>query len=245
MRALGLPAGASRASRPIPQDEFVEHLATSAAAAKSRVSREQILPIERIIREAWSVGQAIDLSNIGYGPAHWSGDKPFYDTPSSYYQFLAGLVRTQNCQNIFEVGTHYGGSSLSMLRGIGDSTPVNVLTVDLSDLNPVLHETRGLTKLVGDANSEHVIKTVLLHFGGAPIDLFFIDADHEFLPTLTNLGLYCLLLRPRFVVVDDIVLNHRMRSMWDAVLTAEAVDCVDVVPEIREREVGFGLMKLR
>ena len=135
-----------------------------------------------------------------------------------------------------------------MLRGNGDPTPVNVLTVDLSDLNPVLHETRGLTKLVGDANSEHVIKTVLLHFGGAPIDLFFIDADHEFLPTLTNLGLYCLLLRPRFVVLDDIVLNHRMHSMWNALLTAyaaEAVDCVDVVPEIRDRGVGFGLMKLR
>jgi hypothetical protein len=74
--------GASKASPPIRQDEFAEHLAMSAAAAKSRVSDEDILPIEHIIREAWAVGQAIDLSNIGYGPAHWSGDKPFTTHPS-------------------------------------------------------------------------------------------------------------------------------------------------------------------
>src|SRR5437762_58393 len=56
-----------------------------------------------IIKRAWEVGQTFDLSDVGYGPAHWKAEKKLHETPFPYYYFLAGLVRSQNCKRIFEI----------------------------------------------------------------------------------------------------------------------------------------------
>ena len=151
-----------------------------------------------IVRQAWETGKTIDLANVIYGP----GFKPgvFFDAPASYYFWLAGLVRSQSCRRIFEIGTHYGGSCLAMLRGLSDRDNSQIITVDITDLNLALRFTAGITKFIGDANSEAVVKRAVLAMGPKPIDLLFIDAAHQFVPTMTNLGLYVLLLRPRFVV---------------------------------------------
>lgn len=197
-----------------------------------------------IIKRAWEVGQTFDLSDVGYGPAHWKAAKKLHETPFPYYYFLAGLVRTQNCKRIFEIGGHFGGSTYSMLRGAANPRDIEIVTVDITDLNPNLHKTQGIRKIIGDANSEAVLKLAVLTMGDAPIDLLYVDAAHEFLPTVMNVCLYTVLLRPRLVVIDDIVLNEGMRSLWNTIcLTqgAKAVNCVDVIPEIRRPNVGFGL----
>jgi cephalosporin hydroxylase len=100
-----------------------------------------------------------------------------------------------------------------MSRGIMDPKTSKILTVDVTDRNPELHKTPGITKLTGDANTEYVIKKAVTFFDSDPIDLMFVDADHNFLPTITNIGVYASLLRPRMIVVDDIVLNRSMKSM--------------------------------
>jgi hypothetical protein len=220
-----------------------------AASARARLSHDAGDPIREIVRNAWMVGQTIQLpADVCYGPAHWDGAKEFHDEPFPYYYFLAGLVRSQGCTAICEIGTHYGGSCLSMLRGIADSKTANIVTIDISDLNPALHARPGVTKLIGDANDEAVLKNVALSFGDAPIDLLYVDADHRFSSTVTNLGLYCLLLRPRFVVLDDILLNDEMRTLWSAVSRvygADAANCAEIVSQIRSPVVGFGVIRLR
>jgi hypothetical protein len=228
-------------------DDLDERIAASVALADPRVHRQARLELEEIIRAAWTVGRSIDLSNAVYGPAHWKDGAQFSDVTFPYYSFLAGLVRHQNCLRIFEIGSHYGGSCLSMLQG-ADSDQIKVVTIDITDLNPALHTVAGITKLVGDANSEALIKQSLLTVDDEPIDLLYVDADHRFLPTITGVALYSLLLKPRFVVIDDIALNPGMRTMWNVIRAAcggAAIDCVDVIPEIRARECGFGLVKLR
>jgi hypothetical protein len=48
--------------------------------------------------------------------------------------------------------------------------------------------------------------------------------------------------------VDDIALTDGMRAMWNVVRVAhgaEAINCVDVIPEIRSSVCGFGLLRLR
>lgn len=197
------------------------------------------------VRDAWAVGQTIALDGIGYGPPHWKGET-FHDVPLPYYFFLAGLVRSQGCRTICEVGTHYGGSTFSMQRGAGDAA--QILTLDVADINPQIARTAGITKLTGDANSNALVKAAALHFNGYPIDLLYIDADHKFAPTLASVALYCLLLRPRLVVLDDVVLNPQMRTLWHvltAAYGASAVNCSDIVTEIRDKAVGFGLLELR
>jgi cephalosporin hydroxylase len=67
-------------------------------------------------------------------------------------------VRTQNCTRILEIGTHFGGSGLSMLKGVAEQGNANVVSIDITDLNPALHATPGFTKLTGDANSEAMIR---------------------------------------------------------------------------------------
>ena len=81
-----------------------------------------------------------------------------------------------------------------------------------------------------------MIKKAVTFFDSDPIDLMFVDADHNFLPTITNIGVYASLLRPRMIVVDDIVLNRSMKSMWDLIRVFQpwdVINCADVVPQIR------------
>jgi hypothetical protein len=227
-------------------DKCVAMRATSAKKTAPMIALSP--PLADVIKTAWEVGRCIDLSDIGYGPAHWEGGERFIRTPEPNYFFLAGLVRSQNFKRIFEVGTHYGGSILSMMRGITPYDNARLVTVDITDLNPVLHTLPNLTKLTGDTNTEEIIQKAVIHLKGEPIDLLYIDADHKFLPTLSNFCVYSTLLRPRMIVMDDIVLNDSMCAMWNVVRVAygtEAVNCVDVIPEIRSSACGFGLLRLR
>src|SRR5262245_9451833 len=100
----------------------------------TRLSEAALAPIAELGRADWSVGHTIGLPHVCYGPAHWNGGKKFHDEPFPYYYFLAGLVLSQNCSTIFEIGTHYGGSCLAMLRGIADPHSARIVTVDVSDL---------------------------------------------------------------------------------------------------------------
>jgi hypothetical protein len=86
-----------------------------------------------------------------------------------------------------------------------------------------------------------------IHFGGsAPIDLLFVDADHSFVATALSLGACGLLLRPRLVVLDDVAFNDGMQALWSRLRTSyDAVNCSDIVPAIRIKECGLGLLRLR
>jgi len=203
--------------------------------------------LESIVKDAWLAGRQIDLAGVQFGPSFrgWQ-ETGFVPGPVPYYYFLAGLVRSQGCSRILEIGTHFGGSALSMLRGIGDPSKAKLVTVDISDRNPALHRMAGVTKLTGDANGETVIREVVDRFGGSQIDLMFVDADHSFSATALSLGAYGMLLRPRLVVLDDIAFNEGMQALWSRLRASyEAVNCSDIVPAIRIKECGFGLMRLR
>jgi hypothetical protein len=229
-------------------EKLDRYAADRAALAKSRVRSPLRPPLDEVIKQAWEAGQHMDLSDIGYGPAHWEGGDRFVTAPTEYYCFLAGLVRSQGYRRIFEIGTHYGGSTLAMLRGVDDPAEAKIVTVDITDLNPSLKSEQSIDRIVGDANTEYIVRKSITYFDEEPIDLMFIDADHQFQPTITNFCLYGMLLRPRMVVLDDIVLNHSMIAMWNvlcATYGAEAVNCVDIIPEIRISGSGFGLVRLR
>jgi Methyltransferase domain len=229
-------------------DDLDRQLAASAADMPSLVRSHLDPPLDQIIINAWTSGQDIDLSSVGYGPAHWKGGDRFLTKPEPYYHFLAGLVRSQGYKRIFEIGTHYGGSALAMLRGVANKDSAKILTIDVTDLNREIRTIPNVTKFIGDANTERAVKTAVAYFGNEPIDLLFVDADHHFLPTITNLGIYIMLLRPCMIAIDDIMLNSSMKSMWDILRVTQrndAVNCVDISPQIRSRSCGFGLIRLR
>lgn len=95
------------------------------------------MSLEDIVAVAWLAGMAVDLAGIQFGPGvPGPQNKALVPGPHPYYCFLAGLVRSQGCSRILEIGTHFGGSALSMLRGIGDPARAKLVTVDITDRNP-------------------------------------------------------------------------------------------------------------
>jgi predicted O-methyltransferase YrrM len=206
------------------------------------------LALAETVRRAWSVGSMLDLSGLEYGPPHSKHIEKADRTIPSYYAFLAGLVRAESCQRILEVGTYFGGSITAMDRGLVDPSSAKIATVDIADVNPKLSERVSVKRFIGDANSEHVLKDVIAFFSAEPIDLLYLDGDHNFLPTIVNVGLYTALLKPRYLVLDDIVFNESMRSAWTMLKCCfgnQAINCIDIEPRIRTSTCGFGLLRLR
>jgi predicted O-methyltransferase YrrM len=196
-----------------------------------------------LVQRAWALGKSIDLDGVSYGPEH-SRNAKLGDSPSSYYYFLAGLVRMLDFRRILEIGTHYGGSISAMLRSIEDPSGSKLVTVDRVDTR---RAPAGVVSVIGDCNGQEVVQEVVLEFGAKPIDFLFIDADHRFTPTLSNLGVFASLLRPTYIALDDILLNRDMSAMWSVLRASygrNAINCVDIEPGIRPHTCGFGLIRL-
>jgi predicted O-methyltransferase YrrM len=198
--------------------------------------------VETAILEAWDIGQCFDLSDCLYGTPHWAGAPPIHPYP--YYFFLAGIAHSQRCRRVLEIGTHMGGSILSIRKGVGEAAE-RIVTIDPTDLSdPVLASYSEINKIQGNATDPAVISQVIELFGGNPIDLLYIDAFHDYEHTIQHYGIFVSLLRPRVVVMDDIFLNSSMRKMWLDIRRSspkETSDTTVVSDMIRNIDAGFGV----
>jgi len=199
-----------------------------------------------LVERAWSSGQAMDLEGIGYGRIHWGNFRDIRTTPSSYYYFLAGLVKEVGVRRVLEIGTHSGGSALAIQKGF-EGEPGLIVTVDITRAsNRTLQNHQNIVKVRGDANKPRVVDKVLSAFGERPIDMIFIDGDHKFYPALVNYSVYSALLRPKVVCLDDITLNEEMRRLWrflcQGIAHDRVVNAAEVIADIRPGRPGFGLI---
>lgn len=202
--------------------------------------------IEDLCLSAWETGQTLDLEHCHYGQV--DGRDIFVVEPNDYYYFLAGLTRTQAVSRVLKIGTHMGGSILAIHEGIPEAlrTDARILTVDVTDLSAMaLKPYPAIHKLIGDGLGAAINKAILEFFDHAPIDLLFIDADHDYSHTMLMYGFYATMLRPRFTVFDDIHLNLSMRSFWHDIRRTHpghSVAVQRIVPEVRAAHVGLGLV---
>jgi predicted O-methyltransferase YrrM len=212
--------------------------------------------LSELVKQAYICGKEIDLSNVGYGRISWvdadGNMHDTYDQPPNYYYFLAGLVHTVDAHKILEIGTHCAGSIRAIYKGLYSTENIEIVTVDIADESaPYLKDYPTIKKIIGDANSMETIEQVLGAFDSKTIDLLYIDADHECLPTLLNYSIYVSLLRPKLVIFDDITLNDSMYRMWKCISQQvepeRAMNAAEVVPEIRPEVThpGFGVVDLR
>ncbi|WP_161500054.1 class I SAM-dependent methyltransferase [Bradyrhizobium sp. AC87j1] len=206
-------------------------------------------PLINLVLSAWHKGAEIDLDGIGYGRIHWGNKRDIKRECSSYYRLLSGLAAVTNSKSAFEVGTHWGGSALSIYRGLQhNSDKATVVTVDItteSDNFIPAFNGHSITKLVGDANSQEVVSAVTTLLPTA--DFMFIDAAHAMMPTLSTFAIYEARLRPRVIAFDDIQFNDEMRSFWQVIrkgFGTLSIDVSDFLPEARDRKCGFGILVL-
>jgi len=205
--------------------------------------------LESFVHAAWTASRSFDLSGVGYGRRHSGNPSEISTKPTTYYPFLAGVAAHTGATAVIEIGTHWGGSAVALMRGMLSRHPAPLLvTIDVSTESdnylPAQPESRFIRKIVGDANDLKTVEQVRALMRKA--DLVFIDAAHSAKPTLLNTFLYGLLFKPKVVLLDDITHNESMRAAW-AVLRAiypyQSVDCATIVPAIRRRQ-GFGLIVL-
>jgi len=199
--------------------------------------------IENVCEQAMTEGQKIDLTDCYYGKPHWDG--PFVSSPYAYYFFLAGFVKVQKLSQILEIGTHFGGSILSMNRGMSkqDGSGNRLVTVDITCENKEAFKPYPRIKRIqGDSLDPKTLTEIATSFKG-PIDLLFIDAVHECSHVKRNISIYANLLSPKYIILDDIHLNDSMRELWKEVQKEFKDRAFDVTSiSGRGEDVGFGII---
>ena len=209
-----------------------------------------------VVTNAWKVGNAIDLSGVGYGQIHWGNRKDIIKEPFDYYKFLSGFVSAQNLTSILEIGTHWGGATVSMARGCTDisrRSNARIFTIDVTDESdkwlPAQPEALFIRKFVGNANNKPAIDAAIEFFKpDSKLELLFIDADHSFMPTFIQYAMYRTIFSPKYVILDDINLNDEMRELW-TILTKNMspnayVVANEIVPDVRGKDSGLGIIAI-
>ncbi|MBE9094358.1 CmcI family methyltransferase [Tychonema sp. LEGE 07203] len=221
----------------------------SAIACRYDLPNQPSTALKELVKQAWIVGNQIDLSECTYGV--WHDGKTVFTTPSSYYYFLAGMVRVNRLSKILEIGTYRGGSILAMHRDLEDKSVAKLVTIDINLFEPErLKSFPEIERIEGDSASAEVISEVVKKFEGEPIDLIYIDGDHKYESTMAAYSIYTTLLKPKFVIFDDITLNDSMFRMWRDILKTHGdrvLNTVEVEPGIRPESTnpGFGISQVR
>jgi predicted O-methyltransferase YrrM len=186
-----------------------------------------------LVNRAYESGQNLNLNPETHGlPA------------ADYYRFLGGLLRVTNSRRIVEIGTDQGGSAYAMAQAIGSRLDL-LVTADLVDRTNTFPAINGLERVIGDAAGAPTIHRILELCEYRPVDILFVDSAHEYASTAAHFSIYSALLRPRLVVLDDIVLSETMASLWAdlrRVFGAAAVNACDIEPRVRTPECGFGVI---
>ena len=201
--------------------------------------------LKSICEQAMREGRKIDLAGCNYGKT--TGCCSFLNRPTSYYYFLAGLVRSQRMAHILEIGTHFGGSIMSMSRGLNkkDMTRSKLVTVDLERKNKDgFREYSHIERITGDSLDEDVIKKVRERFTRSA-DLIYIDSLHEYEHVKKNLEIYAKPLDPRYIVLDDIRQCDEMERLWNALKQEFKEDAFDASYITIRNGAGFGIIKWR
>jgi tetratricopeptide (TPR) repeat protein len=221
----------------------------AAIACRYDLPNQPSTALKELVKQAWIVGNQIDLSECTYGV--WHDGKTVFTTPSSYYYFLAGMVRVNRLSKILEIGTYRGGSILAMDRALEDKSVAKLVTIDINLFEPErLKSFPEIERIEGDSASAEVISEVVKKFEGEPIDLIYIDGDHKYESTMAAYSIYTTLLKPKFVIFDDITLNDSMFRMWRDILKTHGdrvLNTVEVEPGIRPESTnpGFGISQIR
>ena len=221
----------------------------AAIACRYDLPNQPSTALKELVKQAWIVGNQIDLTECTYGV--WHDGKTVFTTPSSYYYFLAGMVRVNRLSKILEIGTYRGGSILAMHRALEDKSVAKLVTIDINLFEPErLKSFPEIERIEGDSASAEVISEVVKKFEGEPIDLIYIDGDHKYESTMAAYSIYTTLLKPKFVIFDDITLNDSMFRMWRDILKTHGdrvLNTVEVEPGIRPESTnpGFGISQIR
>ncbi len=206
-------------------------------------TRERCL--ETICEDAMDAGVDIDLSSCHYGET--TGPCVFIRRPTSYYFFLAGLVKLERLTQILEIGTNSGGSIMAISKGLHkeDIVKSRIVTVDITRKNEDgFSKYPHIKRIQGDSLSNEVVEEALKSFDGA-VDLIYIDSLHEYEHTKDNINIYAEKLNPRYLVLDDIRQCDDMQRLWSELKEKFKDSAFDASRVSIRKGAGFGVIEWR
>ena len=126
--------------------------------------------------------------------------------PAHYYRFLYQLVRKVRPDLCLELGTHTGISSACLAEGYPQG---KVITIN--NCEQLRYECKR-------PNVEYLIQDSLKEYASImPIDILFIDTEHNGIRCLSEYNLYVKHMAKNSVIFfDDISLNGAMKDFWNA-----------------------------
>lgn len=201
--------------------------------------------LKEICEQAMKAGIEIDLSDCLYGET--TGSCSFINRPTSYYFFLSGFVMTQGLTHILEIGTNYGGSIMSISKGLheDDIACSKLVTVDIVRKNEEgFKKYPHINRIEGDSLDEEVAKKVMASFS-RDIDLLYIDSLHEYEHTKENINIYTDKLKPRYVILDDIRQCDDMKKLWNELEEKFGDNAFDASDVSMRKGAGFGIIRGR
>ena len=201
--------------------------------------------LDTICRRAMDMGLEIDLSDCPYGET--TGCCAFIKRPASYYFFLAGFVKSLNLTHVLEIGTNFGGSIMSISKGLDGAgiKDSRLVTVDIISKNADgFRKYPHIRRVEGDSLDKEIAKKTIASFD-ADIDLLYIDSLHEYEHTKENIAVYTRGLNPRYVVLDDIRLCDGMKKLWSELEAEFGDNAFDASDIIKRPGAGFGVIRRR
>lgn len=127
-------------------------------------------------------------------------------TASHYYRFFYRLFKTLRPALTLELGTSYGHSSACMADANEDG-----LIVTVNNRDELRQECWRKNVLYKNQDSLAVVPLE------APIDILFIDTDHDGVRCLAEFLSYeKYMAKNSIVFFDDISLNEEMKKFWDS-----------------------------
>jgi len=199
--------------------------------------------LREICEQAMDTGMNIDLSDCPYGET--TGPCSFINRPTAYYFFLAGFVKLQRLTHVLEIGTNYGGSIMSISKGLhkDDVADSRLVTVDIIHKNEErLKRYPHIKRIQGDSLDEDIVKKTVESFDKA-IDLIYIDSLHEYEHTRKNINIYAGKLNPRYVILDDIRQCDDMKRLWSELKGEFEDDAFDASDISIRKGAGFGVIR--
>jgi len=199
--------------------------------------------LKEICEQAMDAGMDIDLSDCPYGET--TGPCSFINRPTSYYFFLAGFVKLEKLTRILEIGTNYGGSIMSISKGLheNDIADSRLVTVDIIHKNEeILKEYPHIKRIKGDSLDEDVVKKTV-EFFDKEIDLIYIDSVHEYEHTRKNINVYAGKLNPHYVILDDIRQCDDMKRLWSELKEEFEDNAFDASDISIRKGAGFGVIR--
>ena len=201
--------------------------------------------LKEVCKDAMAVGRQFDLSDCHYGET--TGSVSSVNRPTNYYYFLAGLVSIEGFTQVLEVGTHCGGSILSIAKGINKRLEAfaTLTTIDITYKNGEgFRNYPHITRVQGDSLDQGIIEKASQTFS-PPIDLLYIDSLHEYDHTRKNIDIYGKTLNPKYIILDDIHQCESMERLWKDLMVEFEEIVLDLTDIVGRKGAGFGIIDWR